>query len=653
MRVAVRLLCAFALTGSACSGTRSDSQFDRLSVESLGPPLAVPGTTLVVAGSGFVGEPWGTPSIAFSVGERVLRLPAHVVDQGRLEAELSAASLADLGGNGELAGEYWVEIVSGVNGATYASNKISVSLSLRDKLVPLLEPPATDTEAFFVGDKLPLRGSGFLLGGREGRTFLHVEGCFRTDGRGGCDAVTPTDLPLRGVETTRGGGHALLSPELLGIHPGEFIGTAALVNEHANGAREVTGVVPLALTVEGALIFEVNPGGVSLGQHLYLHGAGFVPRSPRGATLLELSNAVLQRQNGRVVEIGTVYIVPDVLEGRVARYTINEEHGLGQRFKVRRGNATLRARLTPVIQFDGEEVRGRPREVSLDINPVKQVVHVVFRDSYVASLRAFGLRAVDREIRERVVQVIHRDYETINLEVRQEQPEDFALYSELQVSGPDPNDVGLLGYDNTPGKDSGNWRLFDRIGGVNAETQRDGFPGYGGVFIESMFVFSENPGRFADRNANADPAFDKIFDPFRPDRGGQPISSEDLRSRGELVVTGVGCPAVERSAQIGCAIWVLGNLIGTTASHEIGHSIGLANPDGSGFHNSGDEPNRLMDAGGDRPFAERAELFGKGPARLCDDEYHYLRDLMSGPEPEDLSPRPPCFATPKRVRTKP
>jgi hypothetical protein len=90
-------------------------------------------------------------------------------------------------------------------------------------------------------------------------------------------------------------------------------------------------------------------------------------------------------------------------------------------------------------------------------------------------------------------------------------------------------------------------------------------------------------------------------------------------------------------------VWALGSLIGTTLSHEMGHSFGLANPFGEGFHNVLDEPNRLMDAGGDRPFAERAELFGEGPAKFCDSEYDYLREILPTDAPRDTRPRPPCF----------
>jgi hypothetical protein len=86
----------------------------------------------------------------------------------------------------------------------------------------------------------------------------------------------------------------------------------------------------------------------------------------------------------------------------------------------------------------------------------------------------------------------------------------------------------------------------------------------------------------------------------------------------------------------------MGALIGTTLAHEIGHSLGLANPFGDGFHNFGDEPNRLMDGGADRPLAERAILNGQGPAMFCEDEYAYLRMILRAPAPLDTSTRPRC-----------
>ena len=72
------------------------------------------------------------------------------------------------------------------------------------------------------------------------------------------------------------------------------------------------------------------------------------------------------------------------------------------------------------------------------------------------------------------------------------------------------------------------------------------------------------------------------------------------------------------------------SLIGTTMTHELGHSLGLADPEGELFHDPGDEPNRLMDSGDGRPFEERAELMGLGPSRFCVDEFIYLRAALPG-----------------------
>ena len=88
------------------------------------------------------------------------------------------------------------------------------------------------------------------------------------------------------------------------------------------------------------------------------------------------------------------------------------------------------------------------------------------------------------------------------------------------------------------------------------------------------------------------------------------------------------CPSTDRKVQVACAVFVLGNLIGTTLTHETGHSLGLANPDSDGFHNPGDQPNRLMEAGGDRPFEERAEIRARGPAVFCGDEFSYLKKIL-------------------------
>jgi hypothetical protein len=292
------------------------------------------------------------------------------------------------------------------------------------------------------------------------------------------------------------------------------------------------------------------------------------------------------------------------------------------------------------------EIEGDAAQVTIDLAPVKQVVWVRFLPSYVDSLRRYGLAAADANVRARVLEVAQRDYAGVNIEFRTDEPKDFALYSTVDVAGPDPNGLGLFGYDNTPGKDVGNQRLFDKIGGVNATTQSDGYPGYGGIFAEQFLGFSRHPGPevapFAD-NGGAGDTFDQLFDAVRPETG-TPVTANEV-SAGIAAADGTRCPAPggNRTDVVSCAVFVLGNLIGTTLTHEIGHSLGLADPMGELFHDPGDQPNRLMDAGDARPFAERAEILGQGPGVFCDDEYIYLRTVLEGAEtPDPMIARPTC-----------
>src|SRR5262249_15711060 len=140
--------------------------------------------------------------------------------------------------------------------------------------------------------------------------------------------------------------------------------------------------------------------------------------------------------------------------------------------------------------------------------------------------------------------------------------------------------------------------------------------------------FSQHPAGVQQLPTPA-PLFDRVFDPFRPDQGGLEVTAVDLSAGGIVKVRdGAMCPAADRPTQLGCAVFVLGNLIGTTLTHQLGQSLGLANPYSDGYHDAGDQPNRLMDAGGARPFEERAELMGQGPAVFCADEYDYLRNRI-------------------------
>ena len=642
--IALALLAACSSGGGGGDGDQQDIGLEGLSLTAVNPGTVVPGTLLVIEGSSFVDEPWGTTRLRLTgthSGATIdLPIGADFADFTRLEIPVDAAFFDAFGGEGDFEGSAVVEVDSSVDGTTHTSNTISLTLALREQLTPTVSQVATGS-MIFVNDKIEVSGDGFLLGGAEGDTMASVNGCFTAQGDGECVAITPIEVPLVADPFDRTHGTFDFAPGIAGIRPGNFMGSVQLVNRPASGDATMSSTADVMYDVTEPALFSVNPTAASLGQFVIVEGGGFVGGDQGGATLLELVGTFAP-DGGDPVEL-SLTLVTEWVEGRKVRYLMSEDDALGEQINLRRVTGTFTGEVTPVVQYDTDEVLGPTVPVTIAIAPVKQIVQLVFEPGYVESLRHFGLRAVDAQIRARIIEVVERDYQTINLELRHETPTDFAIYSVVEISGPDPNGLGLLGYDNSPGKDTGNVRLYDQIGGVNAVTQEDGSPGYGGVFIESLFAFSEHPGDYAEAIDQADGTFDEVFDDFRGDQGGDPVTTDDLDGLPSLD-SGEGCPSDgDRSDRIACAVFVLGSLIGTTLSHEIGHSLGLANPFGEGFHNASDEPNRMMDNGGDRPFAERAELFGEGPGLFCVTEYDYLRDILPAGGEDDPQSRPTCF----------
>src|SRR5262249_2087394 len=147
-------------------------------------------------------------------------------------------------------------------------------------------------------------------------------------------------------------------------------------------------------------------------------------------------------------------LVPEFVSGPVVRYVLSETDPLGKLIDLRKQSGIIQGTVQPIVADASGRVSGDAIPVALLVLPVKQGVYVNFLASYVESLRKFGLRAADPQIRARVLQVAARDYAGVNIEFRQQEPDDFALYATVDLAGPDPNGQGLLGYDNTPGKDT-------------------------------------------------------------------------------------------------------------------------------------------------------------------------------------------------------
>jgi hypothetical protein len=628
----MRHLAACLLLAACAEAPAPDIGLEGLALDSVAPALVVPGSELVIRGRSFVPEAWGASVLHLAGPAGEVALPARFVDYGELRAVIDAAAIDELGAAIDRAS---LEIVSAADGAAYRTAPRAVALAAR----PTLDPVArsiTVAAIAFVNDPIAIDGDGFLLGGGEGETVAVLAGCTVRDPDADCEPGAPVAIPVA-VSADRRRGEVALAPEVTGIDPGAFRGTIHLENRHAGGAVAATAAAPIATELALPSVFALAPATVHLGQYVAVEGGGFVAGAPGAGTALHVEGT-FTGDDGAIIAIDAV-LIAEVLAGRRGRYVVSEDDALGAALDLRAGGGVLVGTVTPEVAWAGRRVRGAASPLALHVGAPVQVVYLDFRPGYVEALRGFGLRAVDHEIRRRAVDVVRTAYAGVAVDVRTALPDDVALWSHVEIGGEDPNAMGLFGYDNSPGKDSGNLRLHDRIGGVNAATQADGAPGYGGVFVASLMALSAHPAS-GEPLPDLDPLFDTLFDPLRPDTGVE-VRATDVAGL-EAPVSGAACPGRDRRAVIACAIWTMGSLIGTTIAHEVGHSLGLANPYGTGFHAPGDRPDRLMDAGGARPFRERAELMGQGPGRFCAEEYAYLRSILPAPGPAPAAARPPC-----------
>jgi hypothetical protein len=659
----------FTLLWVACGSAADQSpalKVRDLSLTVVFPEALVPQTLLVVEGNFLDIDPALIELDGKLDGVSVRALVSgKQTGLGRIEATWKGGVAESLSSN-EGTFEGIVRVRGSVPGDSreHLSNDLPVTLRITDKLEPTVY--AALGGQIHVNDRIPIDGKDFLLGDAEGTSVAILEGCFTPQTGGACVPVPPTTIPMSPDELSndpieiRRKATFPFVPSVAGIHPGVFQGTVRVRNDHTvTGQSSETPPTDLELQLIPTTLGGIDPAAASLGQYLDLQGGGFLGKwanvndpTPQ-ATTLQLVGTFTPTGAPSGVPVD-LELVTEFVSGNLVRYVLNEEDALGQIADLRSLTGTFSGTATAVSKYGNESAPGNALDVQLSIAAVKQVVWITFTNEYRKSLQHFGLRAADARIRDRIIEVMTRDYIGVNAEFRLEEPRDFKLYVTVELGGKDPNDIGLLGYDNSPGKDVDceskpgeciyNKRLYDKIGGVNAQTQEDGYPGYGGVFIESLFAFSQHPGKFAESLEDLTPLFDQIFDPFRPDRGGKPVQIEELLENVPILQNGFDCPALgsDRKMRIACAIFVLGSLIGTTTSHEVAHSLGLADPDGEEFHDLGDEPNRLMDAGGARTFPERAELLGEGPGAFCDTEYVYLKQILPNPTPDPLSFRPPC-----------
>ena len=278
-----------------------------------------------------------------------------------------------------------------------------------------------------------------------------------------------------------------------------------------------------------------------------------------------------------------------------------------------------------------------PSQSRLVVLAAKQLVRLRFVGGWTRGLQRLGLARAAAWIAERATQLAKAPYAGLGIEFTHAEPEHFGLYVQIDVQAEDPSGRGLLGLDPSEGKDLGNRHFNERLGAEPTPTGE-----VGGVFLSSILGFSQHPPEGIAALPLADPLFDALFDEFRPNHG-VAISSQEADALAPL--TPARCPirSGARLEKVRCAAEAVAALIATTAAHELGHALGLAFAGGSKtvFHNTGQRANRLMDAGSDRPFAERALLHGS-QAMLCQDNYAYLRGILPSDTPASAASRPRC-----------
>ncbi|MDY0001860.1 MAG: hypothetical protein RBU30_11240 [Polyangia bacterium] len=659
-RIAVLvLLPALAACAKTDGGAKREGWPLLLALTGLEPVTVLPTTTLIVQGDGFVGSTLGTSRLRLvgtytPDGGSPMALDLGLIGDVESTTEIrirlgQGAAWAQICpfGQGVFTGTAAVEVSSLATGRVYSTSAIGAGFLCRERLEPLLV--SLDSGAHALNASLSVLASDLLLGGNEGASFLSVRGCYLAQGLPApCEtngvAFTERRIPLEVLHpTTREDARFLLTPALVGLGPGTIEAIAHVVNVHSDLIETTSEEQAATVTILPSHLDGVAAEGSSLGGFVDFYGAGFVGGGDGESTEIFVQGSFQPDEGGAARNVDLL-LISTFESGEVVRYVLEEQDGVGEIVDLRQESGILSATFTPRFVLGASTITGAPYTDSFRVQPIRQVVHVRFLPGYRDALELFGMLAADWEIRQRIIAKADWIYRGINVEFRSEKPTDYLLYAQVDITGIDPNGMGLMGYDNSPGKDVGNLRLYDRLGGVNALTQEDGYPGFGGVFVESFLAFSMHPPQGLAQAPTASPLFDQIFDPLRPSRGGKPILPAELSGLVPLS-TGDGCPAPssDRQEVIRCAIFVLGNILGGTMAHELAHSLGLADPGGNGFHNSGEQPNRLMDAGGSRPFNERAELLGGGPEVFCQQNFEYLISILPTGEPDPISYRPSCY----------
>lgn len=636
------LSALFAIFSACASSSASDAEQSRTPVQSLNVEFNhetfLPTSTLVfrldqtkrlVANSAkitFDGQIGGSRQLSSTystnverkgdVGNIVLKLPVRETllkefDQNKPTQFNGSISI-------ELSADF------GVVGRSRLSN---IHLAFQPDMVP-------SVQQFNVGDAypnthIPVSGNGFLRA-NEGTTWAVID-------KGGLefkDRDSSVNLAGKRIALewrgNRNKAFFPLDPTILGVQEGNFHMTLHFENELESGQTFVgQQSFQISGTLQAPYVSKVTPNRASRGQLIELSGAGFVPDAPDSQ-----DHTMFFRYQGSFEPSGSgkrdriafsaqkpLEIAPNKIKNsktavQKIRYQVTDDRKLAGLGAV---PGTFEGTITPILLGPRGQQTGQSKQLSFEIAPTKQVVYLKFLPAFSRGLQEYGLRGAENAIRDRILEVANRDYSDYNVEFRAKKPTDFADFATLELGGPDPTGGGHFGYDNSfneVAKDTGNLHLDDYLGGINARSDREFNAPYGGIFIAEFSFFSK---KLNPNNPHASKQFDRILSPFMPKLGGKPIRANEW-------------PGGPRSDKIRRAVQMVGNVIGNTVTHELGHSLGMTyvpsddSKPGPPFHNQVPGP-FIMDAGSERPFAERAELNGQ-PPRFNKRNKQYLERIL-------------------------
>lgn len=493
-----------------------------------------------------------------------------------------------------------------------------------------------DLSQAYLDERISVEGTK-ILRPEEGQTWAVIEQGKMSYPNGTSRQLQDVRVPIRWAGR-RDRGELVIDPTVFGVKPGSFEGDVAVVNTLADGTA-LTGNRQQGLTfsLEPSFISVPEPLAGARGQRITLKGRGlvqtrddvymtlifsgrFTPDDARfpaqdftGANALERTPDRYLDDQG--VEVAVWYEV--INEGGKTRLT-----GLGA------VPGTFSGSITPRFYDSfGNTEAGFAWSGDFKVLPTKQVVYLKYLPRFSQALDRYGLRNVERELRDKILSVAQLPYDEVNVQFTETPPTDFIDYATLELSGPDPYGRKAFGYDNSfngVAKDVDNLFLADYIGGWN-QGSKDAFDNpFGGVYIESFDYFSlKISGQRTDGSTNDDATadFDEILGPFMPELGGSPVKATEW-------------PDGPRAEQISRAIHMVGNVVGNTVAHEVGHSMGLSfyetdrEKPGDAFHNKLPGEGFLMDSGSDRPFNERANIKGFPAARFNERNINYLKEIL-------------------------